>query len=102
MSLKEMFETDLAACSEFGGTLTHTLDEVAAPLEYLYFEEETEIILERGEYEGATALVPMVVMQTSVAAGVSKRSLLEIDSETFGVIHKDKQSDGTTNIYLER
>lgn len=97
-----MMEADLAACSEFGGTLTHTLDLIKEQLEYLYFEEETEIILERGEYEGSTAFVPMVVMQTSVATVVGKKSLLEIDSETFGVINKDKKSDGTTNIYLER
>ena len=102
MSLKGMMEADLAACSEFGGTLTHTLDLVEEPLEYLYFEEETEVILEKGEYEGATAFVPMVAMQTSVAAGVGKKSLLTIDGEVFGVIYPDKQNDGTTKIYLER
>ncbi|RYA23901.1 hypothetical protein CRU96_05700 [Malaciobacter halophilus] len=102
MAVEEMIETDLAACSEFGGTLTHTLDLVEEQLEYLYFEEETEVILEKGEYEGATAFVPMVAMQTSVAAGVGKKSLLTIDGEVFGVIYPDKQNDGTTKIYLER
>lgn len=102
MSLEEMFEADLAACSEFGGKLTHTLDDVSMELDYLYFEEETEIVLEKGEGEGATALVPMVNMQTSVSNVISKRSLLTIDGEVFGVIHADKQNNGTTNIYLER
>lgn len=102
MTLKEIFEAELAACSEFGGKLTHTLDQDSTELDYLYFDEESEIILERGEYEGSTAFVPMVTMQSSVAAGVSKRSLLIIDGVEFGVIYPKKKNDGTTEIYLER
>lgn len=102
MALEEMFETDLAACSEFGGKLTHTLDDNVVELDYLYFEEETEIVLDKGEGEGSTALVPMVAMQSSLAAGVRNRSLLTIKGEVFGVIYPDKQNDGTTKIYLER
>ena len=92
-----MIEDDLAACNDFGGSLTHTLNDVAVPLPYLSFDEQTEVVIDHAE-----ATVPTVLMQTSVAAVITHKSRLTIDAVDFEITEIDNQKDSTTILYLER
>lgn len=101
MTFQEMVEKDLANCSEFGGIVYHTLDGETEPLEYLCFDENTEVVLERDGYSNIEASVPALTMQTAKAEKINHRSLLEIDGKIYGVIEKSVRKDNTTIIFLD-
>lgn len=92
-----MIEDDLAACDDFGGSLTHTLNGITVPLPYLSFDEYTEVVIDHTE-----ATVPTVLMQTTIAAVITHKSRLTIDGVNFEMTERDNQKDSTTILYLER
>lgn len=102
MTFDEMIEADLANCSEFGGVCNHTINGTTVPLEYLCFDENTEVVFEKDEYSGAETTVPALTVQTTKAGQISHKSILEIDGEIFGVIEIDMKKDNTTIVYLDR
>jgi len=102
MNFDEMIEADLSNCSEFGGVCKHTTNGTTVDLDYLCFDENTDVIFDKGEYEGVETTVPSLTVQTSKASQISHKSILEIDGEVFGVIQAPKQKDGTTIVYLDR
>lgn len=100
MTFDEMIETDLAACNEFGGKFSHIFDRGTDELDYLCFDEKTDVILEKGEFGGVEATVPTLTIQTTVAAGINHRSSLNIKDIIYEVIEVHKLDDNTTVIYL--
>ncbi|WP_108062701.1 hypothetical protein [Poseidonibacter lekithochrous] len=103
MTFSDMTENDLAACSEFGGECTHHLDGVPVPLNYLWFDESTDMIFDSAndDFSSSTVGVPAVYFQTSVSTIISTKSFLEIDEKLFGVVDIQKMKDNTTVVYLD-
>lgn len=100
MTFEEMIETDLAACSEFGGKFTHTFESGSVELDYLCFDEKTDVILEKGEYGGIEATIPTLTVQTTVAVSINHRSSIEVKNVVYEVTEVHKLDDSTTIIYL--
>lgn len=103
MNLKEMMDKDLEACfnlDEFGIEVVHYFAGENETLNII-FDETTEVILEKGEYEGAEVTVPSLQVQTTKATNINHKSLFVIDGLNYGVIEQPKQKDGTTIVYLE-
>jgi len=101
-NFKEMIERDLANSNDFGGVCNHIVNGVATPLEYLCFDENSEVIFEKNEYQGVETTVPALTVQTSKADGITHKSIFEIDEKIYGVIEKSIQKDGTTIIFLDK
>lgn len=102
MTFDEMIETDLANCSEFGGVCNHTINGVTVPLEYICFDKNTEVVLEKGEYSGVEATVPALSVQTTKAGQITHKSILELDGVMYGVIEKSMRKDNITIVYMDR
>jgi len=104
MSLRAMIDKDLEACfnlDEFGVEAVHYFAGVSEILKVI-FDETTDVILDKGEYNGVEATVPSLQLATSEATNINHKSIFVIDGETFGVIEIHKQNDNTTKVYLDR
>lgn len=104
MSLLETMEKDLDACfstKEFAVDISHFFEDKSETLSVM-FDEKTDVIMDRGEYEGIEATVPSFVIQTSKSSNINHKSIFVIGEENFGVIYPDKKNDETTVVYLER
>jgi hypothetical protein len=104
MSLKGMIDKDLEASfnlGEFAVEATHYFDDVDEVLNVI-FDETTDVILDKGEYNGIEATVPSLQVPTHKANNIKHKSLFMIDGETFGVIEIHKQNDSTTKVYLDK
>lgn len=100
-----MIDKDLTACfstDEFAVEAKHYFGVDNDETLNVIFDEATEIVLERGEYAGAETTVPSFQVPTFQAINISKKSLFVIGTNTFGVIEKPKQNDGSTIVYLDR
>lgn len=107
MSIKNMADKDLSNCTEFGGICSHTNGSTTVPLQYLCFDENTDVVFDRAEKDGwstsgVETTVPALTVQTTKASLIDHKSLFNIDGEVFGVIEIDKKKDDTTIVYLER
>jgi len=102
MNFKDMVESDLSKCNDFGGVCSHVKNGTTTPLEYLCFDENSDVIFEEDEYQGVTTTVPALTVQTSKAEAINHQSLIIMDDMTYGVIQKNMKKDGTTVIYMDR
>lgn len=105
MNFKEMMDKDLAdsfSLNEFGVEATHYFGVDSTETLNVIFDEATEVVLEKGEYAGAEVSVPSFQVPSFQAANIKHKSLFTINGETFGVIEKPKQADGTTIVHLDK
>jgi len=103
MNLRDMIDKDLEASfnlDEFAVEATHYFDDVDEVLNVI-FDETTDVILDKGEYNGIEATVPSLQLATSKATNISHKSIFVVDGKTFGVIEIHKQNDNTTKVYLD-
>lgn len=101
MSLDEMIENDLSSCNEFGGSLKHFYQDQDEVLDYLCFDEATEVILDNGSFEGVAAIVPTVLIQTSISSKINNSSYLEVKETLYSVTEVQKMKDRSSLIILE-
>ena len=104
MNLKGMMDKDLEASFNLDEFAIETVHYFAGENEKLniIFDEATEVVLEKGEFNGVEALVPSLTVPTSKATNITHKSLFVIDGLNYGVIENPKQKDGTTIVYLEK
>lgn len=103
MNLEAMIDKDLEASfnlDEFAVEVTHYFDDVDEVLNVI-FDETTDVILDKGEYNGVEATVPSLQLATSKATNIGHKSIFVVDGKTFGVIEIHKQNDSTTKVYLD-
>ena len=105
MNFKEMLDKDLAdsfSLNEFGVEATHYFGVDSIETLNVIFNEATEVVLEKGEFNGVEALVPSLTIPTLKATNITHKSLFVIDGLNYGVIENSKQKDGTTIVYLDK
>ena len=98
-----MMGKDLAdsfSLGEFGVEAVHYFASENETLNVL-FDEATEVLLDKGGYEGVEAVVPSLTIPTFQAANITNQSLFTIAGISYGVIEKPRQKDGTTIVYLD-
>jgi len=103
MNLEAMIDKDLEASfnlDEFAVEATHYFSDVDEVLNVI-FDETTDVILDKGEYNGVEATVPSLQLATSKATNIGHKSIFVVDGKTFGVIEIHKQNDSTTKVYLD-
>ncbi len=104
MTFDQMVEKDLSNCNEFGASFILKNKDVSVEIEYLCFDENTEVIFEAKSHEDFSdveASVPSLTVQTNKTNKITNRSKIEVNNTFYGVIKKDNKRDGTTIIYLE-
>jgi len=101
MNFDELMRADLESCKDMGGICNHFYKETSEELEYLYFEEHTEVIFDsQSEFSEAEASVPSLVFATHKIGNVSHGSIFEVGSKNYSVVSIQGQDDGTTRVYL--
>ena len=98
-----MIDKDLEAVfnlDEFAVQATHYFGDKDEVLNVI-FDENTDVILEKGEYSGVEATVPSLEVATSKATNIGHSSIFVVDGKTFGVIEVHKQNNNTTKVYLD-
>ncbi len=101
MNFDELMRADLEGCKDMGGVCNHFYNETSEELEYLYFEEHTEVIFDsQSEFSEAEASVPSLVFATHKIRNVSHGSLFEVEGSSYCVVSIQGQDDGTTRVYL--
>ena len=111
MNLEAMIDKDLEASfnlDEFAVKATHYFLKESAEAQgdvdevlNVIFDETTDVILDKGEYNGVEATVPSLQLATSKATNIGHKSIFVVDGKTFGVIEIHKQNDSTTKVYLD-
>jgi len=101
MNFNEQMRADIESCNDMGGVCSHFYNETSEELEYLYFEEHTEVIFDsQSEFSEAEASVPSLVFATHKIGNVSHSSLFEVEGSNYCVVSIQGQDDGTTRVYL--
>ena len=104
MNFKEMIDKDLESCfslNEFGTEAVHYFNNASEILNVI-FDEKTDVVLDKGGYSGIEATVPSLLVNSKRSNNINHDSIFVIDRSEYGVIELEKQSDGTTKIYLDR
>lgn len=104
MNFDQMVEKDLSNCKEFGGSFILKNKDISVEIEYLCFDENTDVIFEGKaveDFSDMEASIPSLTVQTIKTNKITNRSKIEVKNSSYGVIKKDNKKDGTTIIYLE-